>query len=111
MKKIAVTLFLSFLIGIANSAKPPVISVESSYAPLSAFHSHCDESINTLNHEKSATPEKFSHAHYCCSAVAVFGEPISIELLGLSSFYLLGEISRPASNIAESIYKPPKHYL
>ena len=111
MKKIAVMLFLSFLVGMVNASEMPVVSATSSNASQSAAHSHCDEAINTANEEDSATAGKLSLAHYCCSALAVLGEPIAFISLGSPSFYLLGEISKPTSNITESIYKPPKLYL
>jgi hypothetical protein len=112
MKKIAVTLFLSFLVGMVNASTMPVFSLgESSQATQAASHSHCEEVVAPNSHDESQPIGKLSVSHYCCSSIAVLNDPIDFALNESSDVFLLGEIPKSISNITESIYKPPKHYL
>jgi hypothetical protein len=111
MKKIAVTLFLSFLVGMVNASTMPIGSGESSHAMQSASHSHCEEAATPTSHDESQPVGKLSVSHYCCSAIAVLNNPVTFAVNESSDVYLLGESSKSISNISESIYKPPKHYL
>ncbi len=111
MKKIAVMLFLSFLVGMVNATTMSFLSGEPSQVVQFASHSHCEDVAARASHDESQSTGKLSVSHYCCSAVAVLNNPISFVPLGISTFYLLGEISKPISNITESIYKPPRNYL
>jgi hypothetical protein len=112
MKKIAVMLFLSFLVGMVNASTMPIASSESSHdAMQSASHSHCEEAIASVSHDESQPAGKLSVSHYCCSAIAVLNNPVTFAVNESSDIYLLGESSKSISNISESIYKPPKLYL
>lgn len=111
MKKIAVMLFLSFLVGMVNASTMPIASGESSHAMQSASHSHCEEAITPASHDESQPVGKLSVSHYCCSAIAVLNNPATFAVNESSDVYLLGESSKSISNISESIYKPPKLYL
>jgi hypothetical protein len=111
MKKISVTLFLSFLVGMANASTMPIKSGEPSHAMQTASHRHCEEVVTPAVHDESKPVGKLSVSHYCCSSIAVLNNPVVFAINESSNVYLLGEIPKSISNIAESIYKPPKHYL
>ena len=111
MKKIAITLFLSFLVGMVNASAMPIKSGETSHAMQTASHSHCEEVVTPASHDESKSISKLSVSHYCCSSIAVLNNPIVFALNQSSDTYLLGETPKSISNISESIYKPPKHYL
>ena len=111
MKKIAVMLFLSFLVGMVNAGTMPIVSGESSHASQTASHSHCEEAVTPSSQDESQPAGKLSVSHYCCSSIAVLNNPIVFVFNKTSDVYLLGETSKSISYIAESIYKPPKQYL
>ena len=111
MTKIAVTLFLSFLVGMANASMMPIKSGEPSHNMQTASHSHCEEVVTPEAHDESKPVGKLSVSHYCCSSIAVLNSPFVFAVNESSDVYLLGKTPKSISNIAESIYKPPKHYL
>ena len=111
MKKIAITLFLSFLVGMVNASTMPIASIETSHAMQSASHSHCEEAVTPVSYDDSQQTVKLSLSHYCCASIAVLHDPLHFVFNRSSDFYLLGDSPKVISNIAESIYKPPKHYL
>jgi len=111
MKKTAVMLFLSFLVSMVNASTMPISVGESSHAKQTASHSHCEEVVTPAAHDDSKPVSKLSVSHYCCSSIAVLNNPIVFALNESSDVYLLGETPKSISNIAESIYKPPKQYL
>ena len=111
MKKIAVMLFLSFIVGMVNASTMPIASGESSHAMQTASHSHCEEAVASASHNESQPVSKLSVSHYCCSSIAVLNNPVTFALNESSDVYLLGETPKSISNITESIYKPPKQYL
>ena len=111
MKQIAVTLFLSFLVGMVNASTMPIAIGEPSHMEQVASHSHCEVSVAPAAHEDSQSISKFGVSHYCCSSVAVLDNPVAFAVNETSAVYLLGETPKSISYITESIYKPPKHYL
>jgi hypothetical protein len=111
MKKIAVMLFLSFLVGMVNASTMPISLGKSSHAVQSTSHNHCEESVTPASHDGSQQVVKFNLSHYCCASIAVVQDPLHFVFNNSSNFYFLGETPKAISNIAESIYKPPKHYL
>lgn len=104
-------LFLSFLVGMVNASTMPIASGESSRAMQTASHTHCEEAITPASHDESQPVGKLSVSHYCCSAIAVLNNPVTLSVNESSDIYMLGESSKSISNISESIYKPPKNYL
>ena len=110
MRKIALTLCLSFLVGIVNASTMPVLSSGPIQDAQASTHSHCEEVASTQSHSDMQTSGKLSVSH-CCSVIAVLSNSISFEALVSPSFFVIGEISRPVSNITEALYKPPKNYL
>lgn len=111
MKKIAVMLFLSFLVGMVNASTMPVVLGDSSHAMQIASHSHCEETVTSASHDESQPISKLSVSHYCCSSIAVLNNPVTFAVNKSSDVYLLGETTKSISYITESIYKPPKQYL
>ena len=111
MKKIAITLFLSFLVGMVNASTMPITTGESSHAVANASHSHCEDTVAPASHNETKPVSKLSVSHYCCATIAVLNTPITFPLNSVSNFYLPNESSRLISYITESIYKPPKQYL
>ena len=111
MKKIAVMLFLSFLVGMVNASMMPIASGEPVHVMQTASHSHCEEAVTPTPHDASQPVNKLSVSHYCCSAVAVLNNPVTFALNESSDVYLLGDSPKSISYITESIYKPPKQYL
>ena len=89
----------------------PIPFGESSHAVQSTSHSHCEEVASPISHDDSHSVGKLSVSHYCCASIAVLHNPVNFVFNKSSDFYLLGETPKPVSTIAESIYKPPKHYL
>jgi hypothetical protein len=104
-------LFLSFLVGMVNASTMPISVGESFHAKQTASHSHCEEVVTPASHDESQPVSKLSVSHYCCSSIAVLNNPVVFAVNESSDVYLLGETPKSISNIAESIYKPPKHYL
>ena len=91
MKKIAVMLFLSFLVGMVNASALPISVGESSHAIQTASHSHCEETVTAPANDDSQPAGKLSGSHYCCSSIAVLNNPIVFTLNESSDVYLLGE--------------------
>jgi len=111
MKKVVVMLFISFLVGMVNASTMPVAFGGFSHNLQTAMHGHCEGVVSPVSHDESRPDEKFGVSHSCCPTLAVFNNAVSVALTEEPTFYLLSEISKLISNIAESIYKPPKSYL
>ena len=111
MRNIALTLCLSFLVGIVNASTMPVLSAGPMQEAQASAHSHCEQATSEKSHGDSHPTGKLSISHYCCSVIAVLGSSITFEALISPSFFVIGEIARPISNITEALYKPPKNYL
>jgi hypothetical protein len=111
MRKIALTLCLSFLIGIVNASTMPVLSTGPMHDAQASTHSHCEQAPSEKSHGDTQPAGKLPISHYCCSVIAVLGGSISFETPISSSFFPIGAIASPISNITEALYKPPKNYL
>jgi len=111
MRKIALYLCLSFLVGMVNAATMPILSNGPVHDMQVSTHGHCEEAANPSSHSGSEPVNKLSVGHYCCSAIAVLSSSISVDVLASPSFFVIGEIARPISYITEALYKPPKTYL
>ena len=111
MKKLAVMLFLSFLVGMIKASAMPISTSESSDGMQIASHSHCEEVATSASHDESQPIGKLSVSHYCCSSIAVINNPVIFAVNESSDIYVLGESPKTISYITESIYKPPKQYL
>ena len=111
MKKFIIFLFISFFVSQINAAMMPVDLNTASTVAITSLHDHCQEGVLVSNVEDGKSSSNTGGTHYCCAVVAIL--TISPELLSTKQVdvYLHGDISTPASNIAESIYKPPRNYL
>jgi hypothetical protein len=111
MKKFIAFLFISLFVSQINAAMMPVDLNASSSAVMASFHDHCQEAGSVTNTEGGKLKGNTNVTHYCCAVVAILTASPEFSSARLIDVYLHGDISTPASNIAESIYKPPRNYL
>lgn len=111
MKKFITFLFISIFASQINAAMMPVDLSAATSAVAISSHDHCQEA-GSINHaEQGKSSNNPVATHYCCAVVAIliaspdFFAPNQPEAYSHVSTEVL------ASNIAESIYKPPKTYL
>jgi hypothetical protein len=95
MKKFITLLFLSLFVSQIHAAMLPLDLNAASDTVVTSGHDHCQEILST-NHPQDAKSGAAGATHHCCAVVDV---------------YLHGDVMARLSNIAESIYKPPKHSL
>ena len=112
MRKIAIGVFLSFFVSIMNAAGMP-IDLNLAGAPVneSVSQDHCHGVATVDHHEDGASKPASSANHYCCSVVAVLTSPVMFDRIEQVGNYVTAQSVVPISNIAESIYKPPRNYL
>jgi len=111
MKKIVALLFLSLFVSLMNASAMPVDLSGESASVMVVGHDHCQEAVPASHHESSKSNAGSSAAHYCCTVVAVL---MALPIFSASKqvdVHLLSDVAKPSSNIAESIYKPPRNYL
>lgn len=110
MKKFIAVLFLSLFVSQINAAMMPVDLSSVGGASISSDHEHCQEasSISSPQDGKTSAP---GATHYCCAVVAILMTPSTFSAPKQGDVYLHGNVVMLTSNIAESIYKPPKTYL
>ncbi len=111
MKKFITFLLLSFFVSQINAAMMPVDLNVSSSAVMASLHDHCQEAGAVSNTEGGKLSSNTSATHYCCAVVAILTSSPEFSSAKQVDVYLRGDIATPASNVAESIYKPPKNYL
>ena len=111
MKKFVAFLFISLFVSQINAAMMPVDLNAPSTAVIASLHDHCQEAGSVSNTEGGKLSGNASATHYCCVVVAILTASPEFSSARLVDVYLHGDISTPASNIAESIYKPPRNYL
>lgn len=111
MKKFITLLFLSFFVSQINAAMMPVDLNVASSIDAASSHDHCQEVASVGFTEDGKPSSNASASHYCCSVIAI----LNTSLIFLSSkqveVYVRSEVESPESNLAESIYKPPRNYL
>jgi hypothetical protein len=111
MKKFITFLFLSFFVSQINAAMMPVdLNVASSVVAASS-HDHCQEAASASLTEDGKSSTNSSATHYCCAVVAILSVSPEFFASQQVDVHLHSDASTPASNIAESIYKPPRNYL
>jgi hypothetical protein len=112
MRKIAIGIFLSFFVSIVNAAGMPIdLNLASTPVNESVSQDHC-HGVATVDHHDDSVPKPASSAnHYCCSVVAVLTSSVTFERIEQVGNYVTAQSVVPISNIAESIYKPPRNYL
>lgn len=112
MRKIALLLFLSIFVSMINAAGMPIeLNHAHSSAVESSVHEYCHEMASISHHEGDASKSKASTSHYCCSSLAVLTSAPVFGAVKQSDAYITSASLVAISNIAESIYKPPKNYL
>jgi hypothetical protein len=111
MKKIVALLFLSFFVSTINAATMPVDLNKASTSVVASGHDHCQEGASVSHHESSKSSASTNATHSCCAVVAILITSPAFSQFTQVDVYLLSDIAIPASNIAESIYKPPRNYL
>lgn len=111
MKKFIAFLFLSIFVSQINAAMMPVgLNAESS-TTVASSHDHC-QGMGSIGHaEDSKSTSNASATHYCCAVVAILITPLDFFASQQVDGHVQGDISTLISNIAESIYKPPRNYL
>jgi hypothetical protein len=111
MKKLIALLFLSLLVSQVNAVMMPINSRAESSAVAIPGHDHCQDASLVSVSEDGKSSSNANVAHYCCAVVAILVIPPEFSASNQVDVYLQGNVSRPASNIVESIYKPPRNYL
>ena len=111
MKKFIAFLFVSLFVSQINAAMMPIDLNAASSAVAISSHDHCQEAGSISHTEEGKSSVNASVTHYCCAIVAIlitspnFFSPKQLEAYSHTYPEVL------TSNIAESIYKPPKTYL
>lgn len=111
MKKFIALLFLSLLVSQINAATMPIDLKTGNSAVNILGHDHCQEASSASNPDDVKSSNNANSPHYCCAVVAILAIPLTFAAFNQVDVYLQGDISTPASNIVESIYKPPRNYL
>ncbi|MGV0981007.1 MAG: hypothetical protein ACOYB0_01460 [Polynucleobacter sp.] len=110
MKKFITLLFLSLFVSQIHAAMLPLDLNAASDTVVTSGHDHCQEILST-NHPQDAKSGAAGATHHCCAVVAILMAPPTFSLSQQVDVYLHGDVMARLSNIAESIYKPPKHSL
>ncbi len=111
MKKFIALLFFSLLVSQVNAAMMPIdLSVESTTTVVSS-HDHCQGAGSVGQVEDGKSTGNTTATHYCCAVVAILIPSFEFFAFKQIDAYLQGDVSTLASNIVESIYKPPRNYL
>ena len=111
MKKFIAFLLLSFFVSQINAAMMPVDLNLASSVVVASSHDHCQETASASLTEDGKSSANASATHYCCAVVAILNASPEFFVSQQVDVYLHSDASTPASNIAESIYKPPRNYL
>lgn len=111
MKKFIVFLFISFFASQINAAMMPIELNTPSTEAIASLHDHCQEVATASHAEDGNSTSKPSTTHYCCAVVAILAASPEFSSAKQIDVYSHSDLSTPASNLAESIYKPPRNYL
>lgn len=111
MKKFIALICISFFVSQINAATMPIDLNAPSTAVIASLHDHCQEAGSASNAEGGKLSGNTSATHYCCAVLAILTASPEFSSAKQIDVYLHGDISTPTSNIAESIYKPPRNYL
>ena len=111
MKKFIAILFVSLFVSQINAAMMPVdLNAATSTVAISS-HDHCQEAGSISHAEGGKLSGNASATHYCCAVVAILIAPPDFFAPKQLEAYSHVNTEVLTSNIAESIYKPPKTYL
>lgn len=111
MKKFITFLFISIFASQINAAMMPVDLSAATSAVAISSHDHCQEVGSISHNEEGKSSANAGATHYCCVVVAILIAPPDFFSPKQLEAYSHGNTELLASNIAESIYKPPKTYL
>lgn len=111
MKKFIALLFLSLFVSQTHAAMMPIELNVASSSVVVSIHDHCQELVSGSPSKDAKSSSNATASHYCCAVVAILAMPPAFSVSEQLDVYLQADASTPASNIAESIYKPPRTYL
>jgi hypothetical protein len=111
MKKFITFLFISLFVSQINAAMMPVNLTAEVPTVAAPGHDHCQEAGLFGINEDGKSSSNANASHYCCAVVAILTTPPKFFASKQIDVYLHGDASTTASNIAESIFKPPRNYL
>jgi hypothetical protein len=111
MKRFIVFLFISFFASQINAAMMPIDLNTASAEVIASLHDHCQEVATASHAEDGNSTGKSSATHYCCAVVAILTASPEFSSAKQIDVYSHSDISTPVTNLAESIYKPPRNYL
>jgi hypothetical protein len=111
MKKFITFLFLSFFVSQINAAMMPVDLNVASSIVVASSHDHCQAATSAGPADDGKSGANASSSHYCCAVMGILNtSPIFLSSKQIEA-YTRSDVESPASNIPESIYKPPRNYL
>ncbi|MBU3592046.1 hypothetical protein ICN11_08460 [Polynucleobacter sp. 78F-HAINBA] len=111
MKKFITLLFISLFVSQINAAMMPVdLNVASGEVAISSYD-HCQETASIGHIEEGKSSANAGASHYCCAVVAILITPPDFFAPKQPETYTHINTELLASNITESIYKPPRTYL
>lgn len=110
MKKLVALLFISLFVSQINAAMMPIdLSVAS--VVVASGHDHCQETPSVSLDEDDKSGANAGASHYCCAVIAILNaSPIFLSSEQVD-VQVRTDVESSTSNIAESIYKPPRNYL
>ena len=111
MKKFITFLFISIFASQINAAMMPVDLSAATSAVAISSHDHCQE-VGSISHtEEGKSSGNAGVTHYCCAVVAILIASPDFFTPKQPEAYMHINTEVLASNITESIYKPPRTYL
>ena len=111
MKKFIAFLFLSIFVSQINAAMMPVDLNAESNITVASGHDYCHGAGSVGHAEDSKSTSNIGTTHYCCAVLAILIAPREFFVSQQVNVHVRGDIQTPISNIADSIYKPPRNYL
>lgn len=111
MKKFIAFLFLSIFVSQINAAMMPVDLNAESNITVASGHDYCQGAGSVGHAEDSKSTSNIGTTHYCCAVLAILIAPLEFFVSQQVNVHVRGDIPTPISNIADSIYKPPRNYL
>ena len=111
MKKFITFLFISIFVSQINAAMMPVDLNAATSAVATSGHDHCQEAVSISHTEEGKLSANAGVTHYCCAVVAILITPPDFFAPKQPETYTAINTEVLASNITESIYKPPRTYL
>jgi hypothetical protein len=111
MKKFITFLLLSFFVSQLNAAMMPIDLNEAGSVVAASSHDHCQSALSAGLAEDGKSSSNASASHYCCTVIGILNTSPEFPSSKQVEVYIRSDIESLTSNIAESIYKPPRNYL